>query len=211
MNVREAVVVQLVWDMDGTLVDSTEVVPDAFVGAVAALGGPQVDHARVIAAYSLGVPEVMLAELLGRPLLDGEVEAYYQGLDGAQLHAYPGVIRAFKALRAVGHPVAVFTGAAVRGARTLLEAAGLDVDVLVGGDMVDRPKPAPDGLYLAAALLEVSAHDLVYIGDAPTDLQAARAAGALAAAASWGHLYDPQASADLTLNGPEDALALLSR
>lgn len=204
-------VVNLVWDTDGTLVDSTTVVPEAFVGAVTALGGPRVDHDRVIAAYSLGVPEVMLAELLGRPLLDGEVEAYYERLHGARLQPYPGVISALKALRAAGHPVVVFTGAAVRGAGTLLEAAGLEVDVLVGGDMVDSPKPAPDGLHLAAKLLEVSAHDLIYIGDAPTDLQAARAAGALAAAARWGHLYDPQAPTDLTLDGPEDALGLLSR
>ncbi len=127
--------VQLVWDMDGTLVDSTVVVPDAFIGAVAELGGSPVDRDDVVAAYSLGVPEVMLSHLLGRPLVEGECEAYYRRLEGAELQAYPRVPDAVTAVRERGQRFAVFTGAAVRGARTLLRAAGLDVDILVGGDL----------------------------------------------------------------------------
>ena len=201
--------VQLVWDMDGTLVDSTVVVPQAFIAAVAELGGPPVDAAAVVAAYSLGVPEVILAHLLQRPLRDGESEAYYRRLCGAHLDAHPGVLDTLAALRARGHRIAVFTGAAVRGARTLLEAAGVDVDVLVGGDLVEHPKPAPDGVRLAARLLGVPVEDVAYIGDAVVDLQAATAAGACAVAAGWGHLHDPTAPADHTLDHPSDALALL--
>ena len=58
----------LVWDMDGTLLDTTSVVPDAFVATVQELGVADVDREKVVAAYSLGVPEVML-EHLGRALL----------------------------------------------------------------------------------------------------------------------------------------------
>ena len=50
----------LVWDMDGTLLDTTSVVPDAFVATVQELGVADVDREKVVAAYSLGVPEVML-------------------------------------------------------------------------------------------------------------------------------------------------------
>lgn len=56
------------------------------------------------------------------------------------------------AARPAGRPVAV-SGAAVPGTRTLLEAAGMEEDVLVGGDLVDRPKPAPDGPRLIAQQL----------------------------------------------------------
>lgn len=200
---------QLVWDMDGTLLDSTIVVPRAFIAAVTALGGPTVDEAQVVAAYSLGVPEVILTHLLGRPLRDGESEAYYQRLDGVNLSPYPGVTGTIAALRAARHPVAVFTGAAVRGARALLEAAGIAVDVLVGGDLVARPKPAPDGLLLVAQRLRIEPCELAYVGDAAVDLLSAKAAGASGIAAQWGHLYDPRIAADLTLARPEDALALL--
>ncbi|WP_432512838.1 GNAT family N-acetyltransferase [Kineococcus sp. SYSU DK001] len=200
---------QVVWDMDGTLLDSTRVVPAAFVGAVAELGGPAVDVEEVVAAYSLGVPEVMLAHLVRRPLRPGEAEAYYRRLEGVAVDPYPGVAETLAALRAAGHPVAVFTGAAVRGARTLLRAAGLTVDVLIGGDLVARPKPAPDGLLLAARMLGVAPSDLLYVGDAPTDLGAARAAGAHAVAAAWGHLHDPAVPADATWRSPREALRVL--
>lgn len=200
---------QLVWDMDGTLVDSTSVVPLAFADALSELGAPPVDTAGVVAAYSLGVPEVILAHLLGRPLADGEAEAYYRRLEDVRVQAYPDVLDALAGLRERGHRVAVFTGAAVRGARSLLGAAGIDVDVLVGGDMIDRPKPAPDGLRLAAQLLHAPIDQVIYIGDAPADVRAAQAAGARAVAAAWGHLYDVSVPADATWTSPLQALDLL--
>ncbi|WP_432520995.1 HAD family hydrolase [Kineococcus sp. SYSU DK006] len=197
--------------MDGTLLDSSRVVPAAFVEAVAELGGPAVDARAVVAAYSLGVPEAVLAHLLRRPLRAGEAEAYYRRLEGAEVHPYPEVARTLQVLRERGHPVAVFTGAAVRGARTLLSSAGLEVDLLIGGDLVQRPKPAPDGVLLAARELRVEPAEVLYVGDAPTDLLAARAAGARAVAAAWGHLYDPAAAADDTWGTPATAVDVLPR
>ncbi|TCI99359.1 HAD-IA family hydrolase [Aeromicrobium sp. IC_218] len=199
----------VVWDMDGTLLDSTRVVPDAFVGAIAELGGPRVARDDVVAAYSLGVPEVLLAHFLGRDLDEGEAEAYYGRLRDAQVAPYPGIAETLESLRSQGRQVAVFTGASTRAARTLLDAAGLTVDVLVGGDDVGRPKPAPDGVVEAARRLGAGPGHVVYVGDAPTDMQAARAAGAVAAAASWGHLYDPDEPFDHALTEPRDVLRLL--
>lgn len=92
----------LVWDMDGTLVDSTAVVPEAFTGAVAELGGPPVERDEVVAAYSLGVLEVMLAHLLGHPLQEGESEAYYRRLEGVDLEAYPETLDTLGAWRESG-------------------------------------------------------------------------------------------------------------
>ncbi len=76
--VNELVVanMHLAWDMDGTLIDSTEVVPDAFVAAVAELGGPVLGRSDIVAAYHVGVPEEMLRHLLGRDLKAGEAESY---------------------------------------------------------------------------------------------------------------------------------------
>lgn len=197
------------WDMDGTLLDSTAVVPDAFIGAVQELHGPTVDREAVVAAYPLGVPEVILAHLLGRPLAAGEADAYYRRLRGVLPPPYPGVAAVLAELRARGHLVVVFTGASTRAAATLLTGAGLEIDLLVGGDQIARPKPAPDGLLLAARRLELPPAALAYIGDAPTDLRAARAAGSSSVAAGWGHLYDPAEPAHRTLTAPGEALALI--
>ena len=200
---------QLVWDMDGTLLDSGVAVPASYVAAVRELGGPAVTPAQVIARYGLGTPEVILADLLGRDIEAAEAEAYYGQLAGAEVAPYPGVADVLATLRARGHPVAIFTGASSRAAAMLLTSAGLHADLVIGGDQVRRPKPAGDGLALAASRLSVPPSSLAYIGDAPNDLRAARAVGGLSAAAAWGHQYDPAEPADVTLAAPGAALRLL--
>jgi HAD superfamily hydrolase (TIGR01509 family) len=200
---------QLVWDMDGTLLDSAVVVPAAYVAAVRQLGGPAVTPAQVISRYWIGTPEAILADLLGRDVEAVDAEVYYGQLAGAQIEPYPDVDDVLAALRARGHPVAIFTGASSRAAAILLRSAGLHADLVIGGDDVQRPKPAGDGLMLAASRLGVPASGLAYIGDAPNDLRAARAVGGLSAAAAWGHQYDPAEPADVTLADPRAALRLL--
>jgi len=199
----------LAWDMDGTLLDSSGVVPAAYAAALVRIGGPAVSPADVVAAYALGPPEVILGHLAGRPLTALETEAYYDELADVSVRPYPGVAPAVAVLRARGAVLAVFTGTSTRAAELLLASAGLTADLLIGGDQIARPKPAPDGLVLAASRLGVEAGDLAYIGDAPADLRAARAAGSHAAAAAWGHLYDPAEPADSVLAAPAEALALL--
>jgi HAD superfamily hydrolase (TIGR01509 family) len=196
--------------MDGTLLDSSVGVPAAFVAAIRRLGGPPTSPEQVVASYPLGPPEVLLAHLLGRDLAPGEAEAYYDELASVTVRPYRGVAGALSALRARGHRLAVFTGASFRAATVLLTAAGVTADVLVGGDEVRHPKPASDGLLLAARRLGIAAGAIAYIGDAPNDIGAARAAGSMSVAAAWGHQYDAAVPADITLADPGDALTLLS-
>ena len=132
-------------------------------------------------------------------------------LAGADVALYPGVRAVLAELRRQGHPVAVFTGSSSRAAAILLTSAGVAVDLVVGGDQVERPKPAGDGLLLTASRLGVPPSSVAYIGDAPNDLRAARAVGGLAAAAAWGHQYDAAEPADVTLAAPDEALQLVAQ
>jgi HAD superfamily hydrolase (TIGR01509 family) len=204
------VAVQLVWDMDGTLLDTTAVVPDAFIATVRLLGGRWYSRREVVDAYRVGVPEQILAHLLQRPLTDGEAERYYGQLSQAVVAPYDGIAAVLDELRGLGHPIVVLTGASARAALILLSAASLAVDLLVGGDQIAHPKPAPDGLMAVAQRLGLETAGLAYIGDAPMDLLAARAAGARSVAAAWGHLYDPGEAADTTLDLPGEARSLLA-
>ena len=58
----------VIWDMDGTLVASATVVPDAFIETVTRLGGSPPDRDGVVALYDLGDPQVMLGRELHRAL-----------------------------------------------------------------------------------------------------------------------------------------------
>ncbi|AEV85183.1 hydrolase [Actinoplanes sp. SE50] len=198
-----------VWDMDGTLIDSTEAVPRAFVQAVAVLGGPPVTPADVVGSYWRGTNEVILTHLVGRPLSPAEQEIYFRQLDDVSVPVYPGILDTLCALHAAGLPLVVFTGASTRAATLLLHAAGITCDLLIGGDQIRAPKPAPDGMLLAADRLGVTPDRLIMVGDSPLDLGSATAAGSRSAAAAWGHMHDPAAPADHTLAAPGDLLPII--
>lgn len=201
----------IVWDMDGTLIDSATAVPATFAALVAELGGPSVDTSAVEAAYPLGIPEVILARLLGRSLREGEGDLYYKRLRTAKIRPYPGVREALAAMHG-RWPTGIFTGSSQAAAVISISIAGLAdlLPVVVGGDQVNRPKPAPDGILMACRRLGQSPADVAYVGDSPTDLLAARAAGAVAVAAGWGHLYSAEAAADFTLTAPGQVCDLLA-
>jgi HAD superfamily hydrolase (TIGR01509 family) len=202
----------VVFDMDGTLIESSRVLPAAYIAAVEAAGGPTLSPQTVVDAYSVGPPSAMLTHLLGRPSSLEEVDDYHDRLRAAahDVAPYAGVRETLEALRGrVG--VAVYTGASSRAARILLAASDLlpYFDVVIGGDDVARPKPAPDGIELACERLGVLTSAAAYIGDAPNDLEAARRSGAMAVAAAWGHQYRPGEHADGVLDEPHDVLALI--
>ena len=198
--------------MDGTLIDSTEVVASAFVATVRELGARSVDVAAVTAAYALRVPEVILAHLIGRNLNKGESDGFYERLRAAVVHPYAGVHETLVGIYGQW-PMGVFTGSTLLSAQILLSRAGLInlVPVLVGGDEIERPKPAPDGILEVCHRLKQLPTGVAYIGDAAVDMAAARAAGAVAVAAGWGHLYSADSSAHVTLTAPHQIHELLAR
>ena len=194
--------------MDGTLIDSSTLVPTAYAAAVIELGGRAPAAGDVIDAYPLGPPAVLLAHFLGRPAGPDDLDTYYRHLAACAsrgVRPYPGV-RALLAMAARRMPVAVFTGASRIAATILLERSGLSpwLDELVGGDEVARPKPAPDGIIEACRRLEVAAGEAAYVGDAAIDMVAAAAGGAFAIAAGWGHQHDPSGPSDLVVRSPRE-------
>jgi HAD superfamily hydrolase (TIGR01509 family) len=202
----------VVWDMDGTLIDSRFAVPDAYRATVDALAGVAYTREQVIELYPLGPPANLLARLLERPCTAADLEEYHRrlGITAATVRPYPEVADVLSRLHG-RLPMAVFTGASVRAARLLLEATGLlpRFGAVVGGDQVERQKPHPDGILRACELLAVPAKAAAYVADAPIDLVAAERAGALPVAAGWGHLYQPTAPSQVVLRRPGELLDLL--
>ncbi|HEY3007717.1 MAG TPA: HAD family hydrolase [Micromonosporaceae bacterium] len=211
---RPRAITAAVFDLDGTLVDSMRAAPAAYADTIRCRGGPTLGVSDVIAAWHLGPAPVVLAHFLGRPTTAEDMAEYYRRLDlrSVDVEPFPGVRDMLRSLRSSGYRIGVYTSATRRAAWLLLARAGLDdaFAVVVGGDDVNSPKPAPHGLHMACHGMGVTAEQTAYVGDADVDLQCARAAGSLGIHARWA---SPGGSTgrDLVADRPEDVVCLLGQ
>ena len=205
----------VVFDMDGTLLDSSRTVPAAYAAAIFELCGRECSEQEIIDAYSAGPAAALIARFTGRVSTEDDVDCWHRHLEArVQLTTiYDGVFDALVELRAIGLALAVFTGATRRAALSQLDHAGLAhlFDVVVASDEIERVKPAADGLLLVASRLGVPSHRLAYVGDAPNDLRCARAANAVAVAAAWGHLFEPDDEPHVVATSPRDVVTFVTR
>lgn len=202
----------VIFDMDGTLVASHEIITDAYEATLEHLGAAPRSRQEIVQTFPLGPDAAILARLLGRPVSGEELESYHRqlGVRARRVRTYPGVVAAL-ALLAERAPLGVFSGASTRSCEILLEATLLRpyFAAIVGGDLVERPKPAPDGIVTTCAHLGFPPSEVAYVGDSPLDLEAARSSGALAVAAAWGEQFDPANDADVVAGAPGELLSLV--
>jgi sugar-phosphatase len=165
----------VLFDMDGTLVDSTACV-EGLWGTWAAKNAVDLEYLLSISHVRRTVDTVR--EIA--PHLDAEAEA--KALELLELDARDGIVAvrgALETLQAL-HPKqwAVVTSAPKALATIRLQTAGLPVpQLLIGAEDVQRGKPDPEGYLKAAAGLGVAPENCVVVEDTPAGLNAGRAAG----------------------------------
>jgi AHBA synthesis associated protein len=200
-----------VFDLDGVLVDSHEVMGQAFAAAYAkVVGDGPAPFAEYLRYQGLYFPDIMLKMGLPLEMEEPFVQESYRLAD--QVPVIDGVVDLLETLRARGLRLAVATGKAGPRARALLQTLGLIgyFDHVVGSDEVANPKPAPDIVLRALDLLGVPAKAAVMVGDAPADIASARGAGVTAIAATWATMDADGLSGagpDVVLGHPADLLA----
>lgn len=183
LNARRPAAV--LFDMDGTLVDS-EKVWDIALKELARRAGGELSHAARMAMIGSNMSRTMrlMREDLGQPdrpeapdvqwLTDRVFELFTQGLVWR-----PGAYELLHAVRDAGLPVALVTSTGRRLVEVALDTLGREnFDVVVCGDEVRAPKPDPEPYRTAAALLGVRIEDCVAIEDSPTGVTSAVASGA---------------------------------
>jgi phosphoglycolate phosphatase len=177
--------IALVFDLDGTLIDSA---PDLYTTANAVLdaeGLPGVTLPQLRSYIGNGVHHLIncLLEAANRPttgsLHQRVLEAYLARYEMAvtQTHPYPGVRATLAALKAAGHPMAICTNKPMAATTSVLKHLEIHdyFKVIVGGDSLDLRKPDPAPLHLA--LTKLGASQALYIGDSEVDAATAEAAG----------------------------------
>lgn len=209
----------VLFDLDGTLVDSAPDLLAAMQRLQVEQGEAPVDAARISAVVSKGGRAMLRRAFTGadeariESLLPRFLDLYSTTI-ATHTRTYAGVDAALVALEARGVHWGVVTNKPGWLARALLAALGLDgrCAALVCGDCLAQKKPDPAPILHACTLAGVAAARSVYVGDDARDIEAGRRAGTMTVAAGWGYLdgEDPRDwHADAIADSPHELLAAL--
>ena len=176
----------VLWDMDGTLVDSERLWTIALTDLATHLGGTLSRPAReAMVGTNMTVSIRVMFNDLGLPV-DPAAEAgalrwlaaHTAELFSGPLPLRPGAADALAAVRAAGVPCALVTNTERAITTLALRSLGAgNFEAVVCGDDVPMPKPAPDVYLRAASLLGAPPARCVVVEDSPTGVAAAEAAG----------------------------------
>lgn len=187
----------VVFDLDGTLIDSVPDIAEAVNRMLAELRLARLSAAavgRLTGNGSRVLMEGVFAELgvsADERLLERALQSYlafYEAAPAVKTELFPHVRRDLRMLRDCGLRLGVCTNKTHHLARRVLRELGLDrwFEVVLGPDAVPNRKPHPGHLLAVISAMRLEASEVLYVGDTDIDQRCARDAGVRFCAVDWG-------------------------
>lgn len=189
---RFAGVRALIFDLDGTLIDSKLDLALAVDATLKHMGRAPMSH-ETIASYVGRGASALICSVLGEGVTSEEVEtglayflAYYRAHMLDNTVTYPGVREGLASL--AKYPMAVLTNKPVRFSKAILEGLNLlpFFRYVYGGNSFETKKPDPEGVNILLRDLGIVAREAMVVGDSDVDVRTARNAGAWACGVTYG-------------------------
>ncbi len=201
----------VVFDLDGTLIDSLPDLAGALNRSLARHGSPPVPLTEVAPMVGDGARVLLHKGYAARNLLPSDHdEAFF--LADYEAHVtdltkpFPGIPEALIALRDSGYQLGLCTNKPEVSARIVLSALDLDkfFPIVVGGDATTHRKPDPRHLAAVLAAMNVAKDQAVMIGDHANDMATASGLGVTAIFVTWGYgRTDAPVRVDRAIDLPE--------
>ena len=209
----------VLFDMDGTVLDTLDDLCDSINHSLAEFSLPQVSREHVRQCLGNGAAFLVSHSIPAgsSPELEADVLAFYKPWYDAhcliKTVPYEGILPMMQSLKEQGLRLAIISNKPDRAVQELSEVffPGL-LEFSVGESPSVRRKPAPDTVLTAAAQIGLSVDQCVYVGDSEVDLLTARNAGMDCISVTWGFRDEPQlldAGAATLVHTPEELEGLL--
>ena len=184
----------LIFDLDGTLIDSKRDLIHSVNGMLKEMGRNDLEADTISGYIGHGAPQLVARALGGNATEDERKHAlqfflaYYEEHKMDNTCAYPGVTDALAELQRKDVPMAVLTNKPVRISVRILNELGLAnyFRAIYGGNSFETKKPDPLGANIILSELRAAPRTAMLIGDSEVDVQTARNAGTLAGAVNYG-------------------------
>jgi HAD superfamily hydrolase (TIGR01549 family) len=197
--------------MDGTLTQTNQLIYDSFNYIGRKYAGRTYTVPEITAMF--GPPEegallaIVKPEDLDRVMSD--YLAFYRAHHGELARLYPGIEEVLRYISGSGRKLAVFTGKGIRTAAITLQEFHIDrfFDYIVSGNDVVNHKPSSEGLRKIMDYFSLRPEEVLMVGDAVSDVKAAREAGVRIAAVLWDSCAKDkvlQMGTDLTFHDVEE-------
>lgn len=189
----------VIFDLDGTLLDTLDDLTDGVNHALAGFGYPLATREQIRSRLGYG-SNYLIAESIpggrGNPEYQAVFDdylAYYRAHSSVKTAPYPGIMALLERLKDIGVKCAIVSNKPGSAARELGKRwfDGL-VATTVGDRVGIRRKPAPDTLLEVMRQLGAAPERTVYIGDSEVDVQTAQAAGVDCISVTWGFRTEMQ-------------------
>ncbi len=183
----------ILFDLDGTLLDTLQDLQESLNTALHAYGAPARSMEDVRRFVGNGLPKLVeraLAEGTAHPHYDeilAETRRIYKENSRNHTAPYTGILPMLQELHAIGYRMGVVSNKPDAEVKKLCKFYfGEMIAVAIGANDSRRNKPAPDNLFAAMEQLDATAVDTVYVGDSDVDLDTARNAGLPCISVLWG-------------------------
>lgn len=179
----------VIFDLDGTIVDSVELIVISFQHAIREVLGREVSREESIVGVGRPLREQMVSF---SPEHADELVAVYREFNHREhdrmLKLYEGILDLLDGLAGAGIRLGLVTSKSRYTTQMAFDLTGIGsyFDATVCADESGGNKPSPEPIWACLHQLSVSAEDAVYVGDSPSDIQAARAARVKAIGVTWG-------------------------
>ncbi|MFA6434827.1 MAG: HAD family hydrolase [Elusimicrobiales bacterium] len=204
----------IIFDMDGTLLDSMTCLADWLHRAVKDHCPASVTPATITSAFGPTEKQI-ITQFVPKDLVQLCLNAYYDLYEREhdRVFVYPGIDKLLEAVRNQGVPMALCTGKSRRAVEISLNRLGWrsHFQTVITGDDTTRFKPDPEGLNLILGQIPAARKRTIFIGDSPADTEAARNAGVISGRAEWGlHVPKIIVQSDYGFTTTQAVIGLLS-